>query len=257
VPAIELDHVGKRFVVSGGRPRTIREFLRHAGRASPRPPEDATFWGLRDVSLTVERGETLGLIGPNGSGKSTILKLVSGIMRPTRGRVRVWGSVSALIELGVGFHPEFSGRENVYVYGALLGLNRGEVNRKLAAIVDFAELGRFVDEPVKHYSSGMYMRLAFAVAAHVEPEILLIDEVLAVGDEGFQQKCLARVHELQQAGVTVVFVSHALGIVESLCDRVCWLERGEVRQSGPPAAVIAAYHQATSVAAPALSAREW
>jgi len=216
----------------------VRELLHLEPGPTDKPDE---FWALRDVSLTVPPGETVGIIGANGSGKSTILKLISAIMLPTRGRVRVRGSVSALIELGAGFHPEFSGRENVYIYGALLGLSRAQVRQKFDAIVDFAELPQFVDTPVKHYSSGMYMRLAFAVAAHVEPDILLVDEVLAVGDESFQRKCFARVNELRRAGVTVVFVSHALDTVSALCDRVAWLEHGRLRLVGPPRLVAETY----------------
>ncbi len=243
--AIELDAVWKRFAVAGSRRASVRELIRDIGSFGRPRSDDLEFWAVRGVTLDVKRGETVGLIGANGSGKSTILKLISGIMRPTRGRVRVTGSVSALIELGVGFHPEFSGRDNVYIYGALLGLSRPDVDRKFAAIVEFAGLGAFIEEPVKHYSSGMYMRLAFAVAAHVEPEVLLIDEVLAVGDEAFQRKCLERVDELRQDGVTIVFVSHALEIVAGLCDRACWLEQGAIRELGPARDVVAAYHQAS------------
>jgi ABC-type polysaccharide/polyol phosphate transport system ATPase subunit len=199
---------------------------------------------VRDVSLRVSGGEALGLIGTNGSGKSTILKLIGAIMRPTRGRVQVSGSVSALIELGAGFHPEFSGRDNVYIYGALLGQRRADLRRKFDAIIAFAELEPFVDAPVKHYSSGMYMRLAFAVAAHVEPNILLVDEVLAVGDEAFQQKCLARIGELRAIGTTVVFVSHALDTVADLSDRVIWIDRGQIVGEGKPRAVVDAYRRA-------------
>jgi lipopolysaccharide transport system ATP-binding protein len=199
------------------------------------------FWALRDVSFEIATGETFGLIGANGSGKSTVLKLISAIMRPTTGRVRVEGSVSALIELGAGFHPDFSGRDNVFLYGSILGLSRANLRGAFDAIVDFAELTPFIDSPIKHYSSGMQMRLAFAIAAHVEPSILLIDEVLAVGDLSFQQKCLARVAELRRSGVTVVYVSHSLETVRQVCDRIAWLDHGRLRRLGGPVEVAAAY----------------
>ncbi len=235
--AIQLANVSKRFRLSGHQPTSIRELIQSLTR--PKPAK--VFWALRDVSFEVAAGETIGLIGANGSGKSTLLKLISGIMRPTCGRVRVEGSVSALIELGAGFHPEFSGRDNVFVYGALLGLSRADLRRKFEAIVDFAELGAFIDSPVKHYSSGMYMRLAFAIAAHVEPDVLLVDEVLAVGDEAFQHKCLERIHFLQRSGVTVVFVSHALDTVAALCHRAIWLDHGVLKYDGSAHDTVAAY----------------
>ncbi len=244
--AISLEGVWKRFVVANRRSRTIREILDGALGRRYGSAGASLLWALRDVSFDVAPGETLGLIGANGSGKSTILKLISAIMRPTKGRVRVRGSVSALIELGAGFHPEFSGRDNIYLYGALLGLSRRDVRRRFDLIVEFAELAPFVDAPVKQYSSGMAMRLAFAIAAHVEPDVLLIDEVLAVGDEAFQRKCLRRAHELKRAGVTLVYVSHALDTVTALCDRVAWIDRGQLRELGPPERVVAAYHAAAS-----------
>jgi ABC-type polysaccharide/polyol phosphate transport system ATPase subunit len=203
--------------------------------------DNCNFWALRDVSFDVDTGESIGLIGRNGSGKSTILRLIGGIMRPTRGRVRVRGVVSALIELGAGFHPEFSGRENVYLYGALLGLSREQVRKRFDPIVEFAELAQFIDAPVKHYSSGMLMRLAFSIAAHVEPDVLLVDEVLAVGDAEFQQKCLARVEHLRRHGVAIVYVSHALDTVRQVCDRAVWLDRGRCQAIGTPNDVIQRY----------------
>jgi len=242
VPSIQIANVSKRFSLAGRRPTSVREVVQRFTRREP----SKTFWALRDVSFEVAAGETIGLIGANGSGKSTVLKLVSGIMRPTGGKVRVEGSVSALIELGAGFHPEFSGRENVFVYGALLGLSRADVRRKFDAIIEFAELDRFVDSPVKHYSSGMYMRLAFAIAAHVEPEVLLVDEVLAVGDESFQRKCLARIQSLQRSGVTVVYVSHALETVSVLCDRAVWIDHGVLQTIGPAQDTINAYRRAVN-----------
>jgi ABC-type polysaccharide/polyol phosphate transport system ATPase subunit len=230
--------VWKRFSLPTRRSRSIREVIQALGGLHGQSDD---FWALREVSLDVAVGESLGLIGRNGSGKSTILRLIGGIMRPTRGRVRVSGVVSALIELGAGFHPEFSGRENVYLYGALLGLSREQVHKRFDAIVDFAELAQFVDAPVKHYSSGMLMRLAFSIAAHVEPDVLLVDEVLAVGDAAFQRKCFARVDQLRRDGVSIVYVSHALDTVRLICDRVVWLERGQCRAIGLPDDAIRLY----------------
>jgi lipopolysaccharide transport system ATP-binding protein len=234
--AISFRSVSKRFGLVQRRPRAVLDLLRPGGLAG-----SADFWALRDVSFDIASGETFGLIGSNGSGKSTVLKLISAIMRPTAGQVLVEGSVSALIELGAGFHPDFSGRDNVFLYGSILGLSRSRLRDAFDAIVDFAELSQFIDSPIKHYSSGMQMRLAFAIAAHVEPSILLVDEVLAVGDVAFQQKCLARVAELHRAGVTVVYVSHALETVRHLCDRVAWLDHGRLRQIGDPSDVLGAY----------------
>lgn len=196
---------------------------------------------LEEVSFEVAPGEAFGVVGGNGSGKSTLLKLVSGILRPDAGRLEVDGSVAALIELGAGFHPEISGRENVYINGSVLGLSRREIEARYERIVEFAGLEEFIEEPVKNYSSGMYVRLGFAVAIHTDPEILLVDEVLAVGDEAFAHKCLRRIEELLAAGRTVVFVSHALALVESLCSRVLWLDRGRVRELGEPRRVVDAY----------------
>jgi ABC-type polysaccharide/polyol phosphate transport system ATPase subunit len=239
-----MERVWKRFELPTRRARSIREVLQGVrGRAADRD----SFWALQDISFEVESGHAIGLIGPNGSGKSTILKLVGGISRPTSGRVRVLGAVSALIELGAGFHPEFSGRENVYLYGALLGLSRAQVRKRFDLIVDFAELGAFIDGPVKHYSSGMVMRLAFAVAAHVEPAVLLVDEVLAVGDEAFQRKCLDRVSTMRRQGVSILYVSHALETVVATCDQVIWLDRGRLRRIGSPTDVVASYRGSVKV----------
>src|SRR4029077_9537943 len=188
-------------------------------------PEE-TFAAVRDVTVTVPRGRTLGVIGRNGSGKSTLLKLVAGITKPTTGTVQVNGRVSALIELGAGFHPEISGRENVFINGIMLGLTRKEIERRFDAIVEFAELRDFIDAPVKTYSSGMYMRLGFAVAINVDPDILLVDEVLAVGDEGFAHKCFDKFAEFKRRGKTILLVTHSLGIVERFCDVALWLDKG-------------------------------
>jgi lipopolysaccharide transport system ATP-binding protein len=199
------------------------------------------FWALRDLSFTVEQGETVGIIGPNGAGKSTVLKLISRIIEPTSGDVEVHGRVGALLELGAGFHPDLSGRENIYLNGSILGLSRGEIEAKVDQIVAFSELERFIDMPIRHYSSGMRMRLGFSVAAHLDPEILLVDEVLAVGDENFQHKCLDRIMEIRRQGVTICFVSHGLGQIRRLCTRAIWLNEGSVRAEGAVDDVISAY----------------
>jgi ABC-type polysaccharide/polyol phosphate transport system ATPase subunit len=201
------------------------------------------FWALRDVSFEVNRGEALGIIGQNGAGKSTILKLLYNITAPSKGRIFINGRLAALIEVASGFHPDLTGRENVYLNGSLLGMKRSEITRKLDSIVDFAGVSAFIDTPVKRYSSGMYLRLGFAIAAHLDPDILLLDEVLAVGDAEFQSKCIERVNQLRRGGTTIVFVSHNLGAVESLCDRVLLLRRGEIACSGPPRYVISEYER--------------
>jgi ABC-type polysaccharide/polyol phosphate transport system ATPase subunit len=199
------------------------------------------FWALRDVSFAVERGEALGIIGQNGAGKSTILKLLYNITAPTRGQITINGRLAALIEVASGFHPELTGRENVYLNGSLLGMKRREITGKLDSIVDFAGVSAFIDTPVKRYSSGMYLRLGFSIAAHLDPDILLLDEVLAVGDAEFQAKCIERINQLRKTGTTIVFVSHNLAAVESLCDRVFLLRKGEIFKSGPPRQVISDY----------------
>jgi ABC-type polysaccharide/polyol phosphate transport system ATPase subunit len=202
-----------------------------------------TLWALRDVSFRVEPGAALGLIGPNGAGKTTTLKLLSKITRPADGRISVNGRVSSLIELGAGFHPELTGRENVYLNGAILGMKRAEIARKIDDIVAFAELERFIDTPVKRYSSGMYVRLGFAVAAHVEPDILLVDEVLAVGDASFRHRCTQRMRELQRNGTTIVFVSHNMHQVRDICDRALLLVHGQIRAEGEPTLVVREYEK--------------
>jgi ABC-type polysaccharide/polyol phosphate transport system ATPase subunit len=202
---------------------------------------DETFTALNDVTVTVPAGRTLGVIGRNGSGKSTLLKLVAGITKPTSGTVTVGGRVSALIELGAGFHPEISGRENVFINGIMLGLSKREITRRFDEIVEFAELQEFIDAPVKTYSSGMYMRLGFAVAIHVDPDVLLVDEVLAVGDEGFTHKCLDKFAEFKRRGKTILLVTHSLGLVERFCDEALWLDAGRVKGSGDPKRIVGAY----------------
>jgi len=202
---------------------------------------DETFTALSNVNVSVPRGQTLGVIGRNGSGKSTMLKLVAGITKPTSGSVRVNGRISALIELGAGFHPEISGRENVFINGIMLGLTKREVTQRFDEIVEFAELEEFIDAPVKNYSSGMYMRLGFAVAIHVDPEVLLVDEVLAVGDEGFTHKCLDKFAEFKRRGKTILLVTHSLGLVERFCDEALWLDAGRIKGSGDPKRIVGAY----------------
>ena len=202
---------------------------------------DETFAAVRDVTFSVPRGHTLGVIGRNGSGKSTLLKLVAGITKPTTGSVRVNGRISALIELGAGFHPEISGRENVFINGIMLGLTKREVARRFDEIVEFAEMKDFIDAPVKTYSSGMYMRLGFAVAIHVDPDVLLVDEVLAVGDEGFTHKCLDKFSEFKRRGKTILLVTHALGLVERFCDDALWMDSGLMKGMGDPKRVVGAY----------------
>src|SRR5580693_5205682 len=197
-----------------------------------RRAKDETFWALKDVSLEIREGEVVGLIGRNGAGKTTLLKILSRITKPTTGWAEIHGRVGSLLEVGTGFHPELTGRENAFLSGAILGMNKREIERKFDEIVAFAELEKFIDTPVKHYSSGMYVRLAFAVAAHLEPEILLIDEVLAVGDIRFQKKCLGKMGEVARVGRTVILVTHQLNQIRRLCERVVWLDAGHIRMTG-------------------------
>ena len=240
-PIISCRQLGKKFQIGQSASRrtggyqTLREqmvewvhlpFQRLRGTAPRQPVEE--FWALRDVSFEVGAGEVVGIIGPNGAGKSTLLKILSRITKPTTGGVELRGRLGSLLEVGTGFHPELTGRENIYLNGAILGMSRGEIARKFDQIVDFAEIEKFLDTPVKRYSSGMYVRLAFAVAAHLEPEILIVDEVLAVGDIAFQRKCMGRMTEVGKNGCTVLFVSHNMPAVETLCDRGILLDHGRV-----------------------------
>ena len=202
---------------------------------------NSTIWALKDVSFEVERGEVVGIIGHNGAGKSTLLKILSRITHPTTGFAEIYGRVSSLLEVGTGFHTELTGRDNIYLSGAILGMKRAQINQNFEKIVDFAEVGKFIDTPVKHYSSGMYLRLAFAVAAHLEPEILLVDEVLAVGDASFQRKCLGKMEDVSRAGRTVLFVSHNMGAVRNLCTRVLFFNQGRIQSSGIAEDVIQEY----------------
>jgi len=245
---VRFEGVGKRYA-RGRRRGSLRDAIpalaARVARRSPAMPEDARdFWALRDVSFKVRHGEALGVIGHNGAGKSTILKLLAGVTAPTRGHAGVNGRFAALIELGAGFHPDLTGRENVYLNGSILGLKRSELDRKMESIVDFANLEKFIDTPVKHYSSGMHARLGFAVAAHVEPDVLLIDEVLSVGDFAFQQKCMKRMEQFRREGVAIVFVSHNLNAIANLCSKAILLQTGQVVAAGTPRNVIDAYTKA-------------
>jgi len=237
--AVSFKGVSKRFTLHHERPRTLQELT--IGFLGGDRGRTEQLWALKDIDFEVEEGETLGIIGPNGAGKSTVLKLVAGIMRPTSGEIVVRGKVSPLLELGAGFHHDLTGRENIYLNAALLGVRERETKAKFQEIVEFAELERFIDVPLKHYSSGMYMRLGFALAVSVDPGILLIDEVLAVGDEAFQRKCLARVEEFQKEGRTIVFVSHALSTIAEMCHRALWLDQGRVRAIGSADQVVKEY----------------
>jgi lipopolysaccharide transport system ATP-binding protein len=243
---ITLDHVSKRYRLRQLGSRSLREEVAQlAGRFLPGAKGDehvSDFYALRDVCLEVKRGETIGFIGPNGSGKSTILKLLARIIYPTGGKITVRGSVASLIEVGAGFHPELTGRENIFLYGSIMGMKRAEVREKFDRIVEFSEMGKFIDTPVKRYSSGMYVRLGFAVAAHINPAVLLVDEVLAVGDAAFQSKCQRRIEELRRGGMTIAFVSHDMPAVERLCDRVAFLHQGQLRAAGSPQTVISEYY---------------
>src|SRR5205809_3913465 len=239
--AIELVDVSKIYRRYGGRQfATLKSALLQRSILRDLQPSD-TFPALKDVSFSVPKGSTYGVIGRNGSGKSTALKLVAGITKPTSGTVRVEGRISALIELGAGFHPEISGRENVFINGIMLGLTKREIAARFDEIVDFAELTEFINAPVKTYSSGMYMRLGFAVAIHVNPDVLLVDEVLAVGDEGFTHKCLDKFAEFKRRGKTILLVTHSLGLVERFCDDALWLDAGKVRGHGDPKRIVGAY----------------
>jgi homopolymeric O-antigen transport system ATP-binding protein len=243
--AVELEEVSKQFRLTTIRPPTtlktaLLERLLGRHRAAPEPVSRV----LHSIDLTIPRGQTFGIIGRNGSGKSTLLKLMAGIYRPDAGRIRVHGRVAGLLELGAGFHPDFSGRENVLINGIVLGLSRREVRERFDDIVRFAELESFIDAPVRTYSSGMYTRLGFSVAIHTNPDVLLIDEILSVGDENFQRKCIERIEELQRRGKTIVIVSHDVASVARWCHEVAWLDQGGIREIGDPQKVIEHYHQA-------------
>ncbi|HVF67316.1 MAG TPA: polysaccharide ABC transporter ATP-binding protein [Pyrinomonadaceae bacterium] len=249
-PIIRAEGVGKEYRIGTRREgfptlrdaltRAVGAPLRAARRdAARRQPQK--FWALRDVGFEVRPGEVVGIIGRNGAGKSTLLKILSRITEPTSGRIELYGRMASLLEVGTGFHPELTGRENVFLNGAILGMRREEIRRKFDEIIAFSEIERFVDTPVKHYSSGMYVRLAFAVAAHLEPEILIVDEVLAVGDAAFQKKCLGKMGDVAKQGRTVLFVSHNMGAVSSLCNRTIYLAGGQVQSIGPTESVVVDY----------------
>ncbi|MBN1551430.1 ABC transporter ATP-binding protein [bacterium] len=246
-PAICVEDVSKAFKKHHRRKHflTMKSTLVKDIWARNRTSDDL-FWALKNINIDVKQGETVGLIGSNGSGKSTLLKIFAGILKPTSGHVHINGRLSALIELGAGFHPEISGRENVFINGIMLGLSKSEIHRKFKEIVDFAELWDFIDNPVRTYSSGMFMRLGFSVAVHVNPEILLIDEVLAVGDQSFVHKCLERIFDFKRRKKTIVVVSHDLSSIEKLCSRVMWLSGGNQKQLGPSREVIGSYLMAVS-----------
>ncbi len=237
---VEFDRVSKQFNLRLSRPRSLQELFLNALRLRG-GQRGETLWSLRDVSFAIAQGEMVGLIGANGAGKSTALKLISRIIAPTSGQVKINGRVTGLLELGAGFHPDLTGRENVYLNGAIMGMSRKQVKRQLEAIVSFAELEPFIDMAVKHYSSGMYMRLGFSTAVHSNVEILLVDEVLAVGDQAFQSKCYKRINALRREGATIVFVSHDAAAVRRMCDRAIWLDKGQVESVGAADAVIADY----------------
>ena len=234
----KLYRLGKR-----ERYGSLREVLTKLVRSpfAGRGAAPESLWALKDVEFEIGERQAVGLIGRNGAGKSTLLKVLSRITEPTTGEIVINGRVGALLEVGTGFHPELSGRDNIFLNGALLGMRRTEIKAKFDEIVAFAEIEKFIDTPVKHYSSGMYMRLAFAIAAHLEPEILLVDEVLAVGDASFQQKCLGKMNDVAHAGRTVVFVSHNMGAINSLCSRAIWIDKGRVREEGPTQTVVSHY----------------
>jgi ABC-type polysaccharide/polyol phosphate transport system ATPase subunit len=240
--AIEASNVSKIYRRYGRQRQfaTLKSALLSRSLVRDLKPAE-TLSALRDVSFSVKSGSTFGVIGRNGSGKSTLLKLVAGITKPTHGHMKVQGRISALIELGAGFHPEISGRENVFINGIMLGLSKKEITKRFDEIVEFAELEDFIDAPVKTYSSGMYIRLGFAVAIHVDPDVLLVDEVLAVGDESFSHKCLDKFAEFRRKGKTILFVTHGLGLVERFCDNAIWLDGGTVQAAGDPKRVIGAY----------------
>lgn len=228
---IKFEHVTKTF--SRLNQKTFKEFIPALFKGEQ---TSESFTVLDDISFEITKGETVGIIGPNGSGKSTILKLVAGVMSPNKGKITVKGNISPLIELGAGFHPELTGLENIYLNGAILGMSRKNIDKNLQSIIDFAELKEFINQPVKHYSSGMYMRLAFAVAVHVNPEILIVDEILAVGDQAFQKKCFKRMEEFKKSkDVTIIFVSHSLGQVEKFCTRSIYINDHHVQYDGTPA----------------------
>src|ERR1043166_5106873 len=246
-PALKISHISKRYLIGGLHPgyMTFREMVGGVLAAPFRKLKGGnghqTLWALTDVNLQIAQGELVGIIGHNGAGKSTLLKILSRVTKPTTGEVELFGRIGSLLEVGTGFHPDLTGRENIFLSGAILGMRRAEIERKFDEIVAFSELEKFIETSVKWYSSGMYVRLAFSVAAHLEPEILMMDEVLAVGDAAFQQKCLDKMHYIRQQGRTILFVSHDMTAITRLCKRVVLLEGGKITGDGEPAAVVNQY----------------
>lgn len=254
-PAIAVREVSKRFRLLGGG-RTLKSTTLDALRGGARR-QGNDFWALRNVDFEVAHGETLGLIGANGAGKSTLLAIVAGTMFPTSGTVQTQGAISSLLELGAGFHPDLSGRENVYLLGAIMGISREQMGRRFDAIVDFAELRDYIDEPVRHYSSGMYVRLGFAVSVEVDPDVLLIDEVLAVGDEVFQRKCIERMDAFRRSGKTMLVISHDMETIKRVSDRMMLLDQGQVLESGVPSDVVQHYQDMAHVKHRTSLQKEW
>lgn len=243
---IKVENLGKRFFIgqnSDQRNQSFREALTHAFKRKSSKKKDKEFWALRDISFEVKQGERIGIIGRNGAGKSTLLKILSRITEPTTGKVRLKGRVASLLEVGTGFHPELTGRENIFLNGAILGMSRHEIKRKFDEIVSFAEVEQFLDTPVKRYSSGMYVRLAFSVAAHLEPEILIVDEVLAVGDAQFQKKCLNKMENVGKEGRTVLFVSHNINAIENLCNTALLLKNGQMIEKNSVDKIVRLYSE--------------
>lgn len=238
--SIKAEHISKRFKIYHDKPMTLKDRLIHNIKKNY-----TNFEVLDDISITIKKGEQVGLIGQNGSGKSTLLKLFTKILYPQSGNIQTYGKVSSLLELGAGFHPDFSGRENIYTNATIFGLSKAEIDGIINSVIEFSELENFIDNPVRTYSSGMYMRLAFSVAIHVNPDILLIDEILAVGDASFQKKCFDKIMDFKNKGVTIVIVSHDLSTIEKICDRIIWLDDGKIQMDGNPKEVIEAYYEKT------------
>lgn len=239
--AIKVEHVYKSFTIYYDRANTLKERILFLARNKRREKRQV----LKDINIEIKKGETVGLIGVNGSGKSTLLKLMTKIIYPNKGKIETYGKLTSLLELGAGFHPDFSGRENIYFNASIFGLSKKEIDDRLEQIIEFSELREFIDNPVRTYSSGMYMRLAFSVAINVDAEILLIDEILSVGDQHFQEKCFEKMRELKKEGKTMVFVTHSLGSVTDLCDRAIWIHNGEVRMDGDSKKVVDEYLKET------------
>jgi lipopolysaccharide transport system ATP-binding protein len=257
--AITTENIGKRYRLGGLRPEhmslreTLGDLLMTPFKKIKSGSQQQTLWALRDVNLEIQQGELIGIIGHNGAGKSTLLKILSRVVKPTTGRARIVGRVGSLLEVGTGFHPDLTGRENVYLSGAILGMHRAEIERKFDEIVEFAETAEFLETPLKWYSSGMWVRLAFSVAAHLEPEIMMMDEVLAVGDAAFQQKCLDKMSEIRRQGRTILFVSHDMSAVTRLCRRVVLLQNGRVVSDGDPAQIVNQYLSSSLNTSPSLA----